>query len=84
MQPQQHMDQQLNAHQKEIRDLLSQRTAEIYSRKKDELEIYESFRKNIRDREAFNQDIKNIQLNDNIRIWRTNKAIEDDCKERLR
>lgn len=42
--------------------------------------VYQEFRNNIRDREAFNKKIKGIKLNDRIKIWRTNRSIEDDCK----
>ena len=54
---------------------------EIYHKINDP--VYENFRQNIRDRESFNNNIKNIKLNDRIRIWRTTRDIEQDCKKAL-
>jgi hypothetical protein len=51
---------------------------EFYARTNDP--VYEEFRKNIRDRESFNKKIQGIKLNDRIKIWRTNRNIEEDCK----
>jgi hypothetical protein len=57
---------------------------QIYTRKADHDPVVEQFRQNIRDRENFHKNIKNIKLNDRIRIWRTNRDIESDCKEAMK
>lgn len=54
---------------------------EYYHRTNDS--VYDKFRATIRDKEAFNREIKQIKLTDQIKIWRTNKAIEDDCKQAM-
>lgn len=46
--------------------------------------VYEEFRRNIRDREAFNSRIHGIKLNDRISIWHTHRKIDDDCKAILK
>ena len=68
----------MNAHQLEIRAMLMNPDNEFYARTDDP--VYEEFRKNIRDREQFNKKIQGIKLNDRIKIWRTHRSIEDDCK----
>ena len=45
--------------------------------------IYDSFREHIKQRDEFNNHVKEIQLNDRIKIWRTERDIEKDCKEKL-
>lgn len=72
----------LNAHQQEIRAMLMNPDNEFYARTDDP--VYEEFRKNIRDREQFNSKIQGIKLNDRIKIWRTNRRIEEDCKAILK
>ena len=39
--------------------------------------VYEMFKATVHDKEAFNREIKQIKLTDNVKIWRTNIAIED-------
>jgi hypothetical protein len=68
----------LNSHQQEIRAMLLNPDTEFYAKTDDP--VYEEFRKNIRDREAFNNKIQSIKLNDRIKIWRTQRNIEEDCK----
>ena len=57
---------------------------EFYARENEQEQIYDKFRQTIRDREAFNNEIKQIKLTDQIKIWRTNKAIEDDCRAAMK
>lgn len=43
--------------------------------------IYQEFRKNIKERDAFLTDgTKGLKLNDRIKIWRTKRDIENDTK----
>tara|TARA_B110000305_G_C18986262_1_gene423969 strand:+ start:175 stop:399 length:225 start_codon:yes stop_codon:yes gene_type:complete len=55
---------------------------ELYYRTDDP--VYEEFRKNIRDRESFNKKIQGIKINERIKIWRTERNIDDDCKAILK
>ena len=52
----------LNAHQLEIRQMLLNPDNEYYHRTNDS--VYDKFRATIRDREAFNQEVKQIKLTD--------------------
>lgn len=45
--------------------------------------VYDEFRNHIKDRDEFNSHIKEIQLNDRIRVWRTLRDVEQDTKDRL-
>lgn len=71
----------LNAHQLEMQKMLLNPDMEFYHKTDDR--VYEKFRQTIRDREAFNNEVKQIKLTDEIKIWRTNKRIEDDCKQAM-
>ena len=55
---------------------------EIYHNANDP--IYETFRQSIKDRENFRKNVINLKLNDKIRIWRTKRDIEEDCRKRMR
>lgn len=69
-------------HQNEIKQLLMDPGSEIYHSGRDP--IYETFRQHIRDREGFNNNVLHLKLNDKIRIWRTKRDIEADCRAALR
>jgi hypothetical protein len=44
--------------------------------------IYDEFRSHVKERDEFNHHIKEIELNDRIKIWRTIRDVEKDTKER--
>ena len=45
--------------------------------------IYDSFREHVKQRDEFNNHIKEIELNSRIKIWRTLRDVEKDTKERV-
>uniref|UniRef100_A0A7S3CSK2 Uncharacterized protein n=1 Tax=Strombidium rassoulzadegani TaxID=1082188 RepID=A0A7S3CSK2_9SPIT len=61
--------------------LLNDPEQQIYHRVDDP--VYDEFRQNIRERESFLNNISDIELNDRVRIWRTNRDIEKNCKEKM-
>ena len=45
--------------------------------------IYHEFRDHVKERDEFHTHIKEIEVNDRIKIWRTHRDVEKDTKERL-
>ena len=70
-----------NQSQAKVHALLNDETVTIYHKVDDP--VYESFRENVRLRDEFNNHISTIDLNDRVKIWRTHRNIEEDCKARL-
>ena len=44
---------------------------------------YQKFRQTIRDREAFNREDDKIKLPDHNKVWKANKALNDDLKKTI-
>ena len=64
-----------------LQTMIKDETITIYHKVDDP--VYDEFKENIRLRDEFKNHIKEIQLNDRVKIWRTLRDVEADTKERM-